>query len=107
MYRGISVGPYVLQSLLMALERWLLEYAKEYARATGCDILVDILHRSESAALSAVVASVATAHPHESVEALLVLLSAPDYIAFESQSCGERASDISNIGNIPSAPKRH
>ena len=28
LYRGTSVGPNVLQSLLMALERWLLEFAE-------------------------------------------------------------------------------
>ena len=82
MYRGISVGPYVLQSLLMALERWLLEYAKESPEQLD-DILVGILHRSESAALTSVIASVASAYPHESGEALLVLLSAPAYIVFD------------------------
>ena len=82
LYRGTSVGPYVLQSLLMALEKWLLEYAEASPEQLDA-ILVDILRRSESAALTAVVASIATAHPHESGEALLVLLSAPDYIVFD------------------------
>ena len=82
LYRGTSVGPYVLQSLLMALEKWLLEFASKHPKQLDV-VLVDILRRSESAALAAVVASVATAHPHASGEALLVLLSAPDYIAFD------------------------
>jgi hypothetical protein len=82
LYRGLSVGPYVLQSLLMALEDWLLDYAKEYPQQVD-SVLVDILRRSESAALAAVVASVATAHPQASGEALLVLLSAPDYVRFD------------------------
>ncbi|MGH9771330.1 MAG: NACHT domain-containing protein [Candidatus Acidiferrales bacterium] len=30
LYRGLSVGPHVLQSILMALENWLLNYAKSY-----------------------------------------------------------------------------
>lgn len=82
LYRGMSVGPYVLQSLLMALEKWLLEFASTYPEQLDA-ILVDILRRNESAALAAVVSSVATAHPHASGEALLVLLSAPDYIGFD------------------------
>jgi len=81
LYRETSVGPDVLQSLLMALERWLLKLADEDPKRLDA-ILVDILRRSESAALAAVVAGVATAHPRASGEALLVLLSAPDYIAF-------------------------
>ncbi|WP_437936888.1 nSTAND1 domain-containing NTPase [Sorangium sp. So ce341] len=73
LYRGTSVGPYVLQSLLMALERWLLELAE--SGGPGLDaILVHILKKSDSAALTAVVASAATAFPHSSGETLLVLL---------------------------------
>jgi hypothetical protein len=75
-YRGITVGPYVLQSLLMAFERWLLEYAKTYPNKLDAT-LTHILRGSDNAALTAVVASVATAYPHASGEALLVLLSSP------------------------------
>ncbi len=89
LYRGTSVGPYVLQSLLMALEKWLLDFAGQYSQQVG--VLVDILRRSDSAALAAVVASVATAYPHASGEAILVLLSAPDYITFDrGRMAGER-----------------
>lgn len=74
LYRGTSVGPYVLQSFLMGLERWLLEFAE--ARPDELDaVLVSILRRSQNAALTAVVASVATAFPHTSGEALLILLT--------------------------------
>ncbi len=83
-YRGVSVSPYVLQSMLMALEMWLLEVAE--ARPGDLDrLLLRILRNSQSASLSAVVASVATAHPRLSGEALLVLLSAPDFIHFDGQ----------------------
>jgi len=82
LYRGTSVGPHVLQSLLMASESWLLEYSKNYPKQLD-SVLVDILRRSESVSLSAVVASVATAHPQLSGEALLVLLSHPDSIGFD------------------------
>lgn len=89
LYRGTSVGPDVLQSMLMALEKWLFEFASKHPEQLDA-ILVDTLHQSESAALSAVVASVATAHPHAPGEALLVLLSAPDYIGFDrSRMVGE------------------
>jgi hypothetical protein len=98
LYRGTSVGPNVLQSLLMALEKWLLELASQNPKQLDA-ILVDILRRTESAALAAVVASVAIAHPHASGEALLVLLSAPDYLALDrGRMAGERqASALSGM----------
>ena len=89
LYRGKTVGPYVLQSLLMAFERWLLDYAKSHPEGLDA-VLLEILQRSDSAALAAVVASVATAHPHWSGEALLVLLSVQDYIEIDrSRMAGE------------------
>jgi len=83
-YRGLSVSPYALQSMLMALEMWLLEVATTQPEQLD-KVLLAILRRSQSAALSAVVASVAIAHPHLAGEALLVLLSAPDYLRFDRE----------------------
>jgi hypothetical protein len=82
LYRGTSVGPYVLQSLLMSLEKWLLELGTSHPKQLD-GVLVYLLRNSDSAALAAVVASVATAYPHAAGEALLVLLSVPEYIAFD------------------------
>lgn len=82
LYRGTSVGPYVLQSLLMALERWLLELAEARPRELDA-ALQHILQRSDSAALTAVAASVATAFPHASGEALLGLLRSPRCILLD------------------------
>lgn len=82
LYRGTSVGPYALQSMLMALEMGLLELAAN-SPAQLDSMLLDILRRTRSSALAAVVASVATAFPRSSAETLLVLLSAPDYIRLD------------------------
>ncbi|MGH7865128.1 MAG: AAA family ATPase, partial [Candidatus Binataceae bacterium] len=90
LYRGMSVGPYPLQSMLMALENWLLDTGKQSPELLD-SILVDILRRSDSAALAAVVASAAIAYPHASGEALLVLLSVRDYIVMDrSRMVGEQ-----------------
>lgn len=94
LYRGLTVGPYVLQSLLMALEKWLLDYAKSHPEGLDA-VLLEILQRSDSAALAGVVASVATAHPHRSGEALLVLLSVQDYIEIDrSRMASEHQAGI-------------
>jgi hypothetical protein len=82
LYRGTSMGPPVLESLLMALESWLLEFGKDKPAELDA-VLVDILRRSDSATLAAVVASVATSYPHSSGEALLALLSARDYVEMD------------------------
>jgi hypothetical protein len=100
LYRGTSVAPYVLQSLLMALEKWLLEVASQYPKQLDA-ILVDILRRGDSAALAAVVASVATAHPHTSGEALLVLLSARDYISFDRDRMAVESEASALSGMLP------
>jgi len=82
LYRGSSVGPYVLISMLMALERLLLDLADE--RPDDLDaLLTKILMSTDSASLAAVVASVATAHSRIAGETLLTLLSARAYIDFD------------------------
>ncbi|MDE0453923.1 MAG: ATP-binding protein [Gammaproteobacteria bacterium] len=82
LYRGSSVGPYVLISMLMALERFLLDVADR--RPDDLDrLLTSILMSTDSASLAAVVASAATAHPRIAGETLLALLSAPAYIKFD------------------------
>ena len=90
LYRGRSVGPSVIQSLLMAFEKGLLAYGKEYPKQLDA-LLVDVLRRSDSAMPAAVVASVATAYSYLCGEALLILLSAPEYIALDrGRMVGER-----------------
>lgn len=96
LYRGTSVGPDVLQSLLMALERWLLESAKAYPDELDA-ILLQILKRSDSAALTAVVASVATAFPHSSGETLLVLLRSPECILLDRNRYANECQAPSSI----------
>lgn len=99
-YRGLSVSPYALQSMLMALEKWLLEVA--IAQPGQLDkVLLAILRRSSSAALSAVVASVATAHPHLAGEALLVLLSAPDYLRFDRERMAQESQTAALTNMLP------
>ena len=84
LYRGTSVGPDVLQCILMALEHWLLEYAEAHPDELD-QTLLNILQRSNSGALTAVVASVATAFPHLAGETLLVLLRSPLCILLDRQ----------------------
>ena len=89
-YRGLSVIPYALQSMLMVLETWLLEVANSVPERFDT-LLVTILRRSQSAALSSVVASGAIAHPHLAGGALLVLLSARDFLLLDRQRMAQES----------------
>jgi len=99
LYRGTSVGPYVLQSLLMALERWLLEFAEDHPDKLD-EVLLSILKRSDSAAVTAVVASVATAHPYASGETLLVLLRSKECILLDRQRLANESQTPSSIAGF-------
>ncbi|MFN0170071.1 MAG: hypothetical protein ACKV22_26920 [Bryobacteraceae bacterium] len=82
LYRGTSVGPCLLQSKLMALERWLFDYATAHPDTLD-RLLLQILAQTESAMISAVVASVATAYPQHSGDTLLSLLSSLEYVRLD------------------------
>jgi hypothetical protein len=82
LYRGTSVGPYLLQSALMALEYWLLELQESVPSAVDA-ILVRLLRDSNSAAVTSVVASVVTSSPNFCPEAGLVLLRSPECIILD------------------------
>jgi hypothetical protein len=101
-YRGMSVGPYALQSLLMAMEHGLLELAE--ARPDEMDaLLLDTLRRSNSAAIAAVVASIATALPHVCGETILVLLGCQPYIQLDSNRLSSESHPPSSMnGMFPS-----
>jgi hypothetical protein len=107
LYRGISVGPCVLQCLLMALERWLLEFAEARTRELDAVLLL-LLKQSDSAALTAVAASVATAFPHASGETLLVLLGSPLCIRLDrNRLAHESQAPSTMLGLMPRLNNRH
>lgn len=107
LYRGTSVGPYVLQSLLMALERWLLEFAEMHPEQLDA-VLLHILQQSDTAALTAVVASVATAFPLASGGTLLVLLRSLMCIQFDLQRMvADYAAPSSRLGSMLGSRAEH
>ena len=82
LHRGRAGGPFVLESALMALERWLLDIG----RSKDADLepwLLDVLRRSNNAMLTSVVASVCVAYPEKAGLAGLALLSNREVIQFD------------------------
>lgn len=101
LYRGTTVGPHVLRCLLMALERWLLEIGEARPKALDA-ILMQLMRQSNSAAITAVVASAATAFPHASGETLLVLLKSPLCILLDrGRLANESQAHSRNLGLLP------
>ena len=91
MYRGTSVGPYLVQSALMALESWLLTLAEK----EGVDLdgwLLYILRESNNVMATAVVASVCNANISKCENASLTLLSSRHII---QQDLARSVSDLS------------
>ncbi len=82
MYRGMTVGPCILQSALMALEAWLLNSATKKGECLETQLL-DILRKSNNVMATSVVASVCVAFPVESGRAGLALLSNRDIVELD------------------------
>jgi len=82
MHRGLSVGPYALQSALMALENWLLKIAKiEGAKIE--DWLLRILIDSNNVMATGVIASICIAYPSETSRVGVALLSCRELIQYD------------------------
>ncbi|WP_454973442.1 AVAST type 4 anti-phage nuclease Avs4 [Capnocytophaga gingivalis] len=85
MYRG-SMGnsPNLLQSLHMALEKFLLQSAETFEPSIVENILLRILISSKSASLTSVVCSVVLANPNKFYEVALVLFNTIELFHFDS-----------------------
>ena len=100
LYRGMSVGPYALQSALMALESWLLRVAE----MENIDLekwLLYILRKSNNVMATSVVASVCVAYPARSGKAGLALLSSRELIQCDrSRLAGESSVGVALLGGL-------
>lgn len=87
MYRGTGspVSPYLLQSIHMALEKYLLEAAmpSKGKALEGC--LLYLLNNSNSASITSVVGSVVLANPENLFNIAQVLFQTKEFFAFDSQ----------------------
>ena len=85
MYRGTSspVSPYLLQSIHMALEKYLLEIAKDTDVDTVETWLIYLIRKSDSASITAVVASVVLAYPAKFFNVAKILFSSSHLILFD------------------------
>jgi len=99
-YRGLSVTNYALESLLMSLEKFLLETAK---RKTGVSrenlkfIFDYVLKNSNNVAPLAVLTSVAIAYPGRVEEAMLPLLSVKEFYEWDLSRALQESSVLASM----------
>lgn len=83
-YRGMGkVSPYLLQSILMAFEKWLLKRAQSNDRKTIEYVFNYVLHHSNSVCMISILASVSLAYPFVVGECMFPLFSSVDLIRWD------------------------
>jgi hypothetical protein len=99
LYRG-GGGPDVVQSIHMALEKWLLELAEEDDGKIIEAICKILLKKSVSASITAVVASVILAHPNKTYNLAAVLFKVPQLFIYDTRRyvADQTVRDLYSIG---------
>lgn len=87
MYRGTGspASPNLLQSIHMALEKFLLEMAENVEGKVLVSWLNYLLECSNSASISSVVTSVVLAHPEKTFDTAKILFSTREFITHDTQ----------------------
>lgn len=85
MYRGMEVSPYTLQSVHMALEKYLLNLSKEGKYEQCQHLLRKLLFECHSSSVTAVVASIVLAYPKKYWKEALILFRTVEFIETDNQ----------------------
>jgi len=104
LYRGMMSGPPVLGCALMSLEQWLLSEAKQGKDIR--EIVRKILDSSSSAAIVAVIASVALAYPAAVGDEILPLLGVREFYQWDFERSHQEHAVVSDMGSILGLPAR-
>lgn len=83
-YRGTQVSTHLLESMHMALEKWLLDYAKFGAAEQLENLCYYLIKNSRSASITAVVASVVMAHPSKLFNIAKILFRTKEFFFYDT-----------------------
>tara|TARA_R110000850_G_scaffold155120_8_gene279134 strand:+ start:23203 stop:27915 length:4713 start_codon:yes stop_codon:yes gene_type:complete len=83
-YRGTQVNPDILESMNMALEKFLVERGKNTPNERLEKVLLSILSRSNSAILTSIVVSVVTALPDKTFNVAKVLFQTKELFRYDT-----------------------
>ena len=84
MYRGTQVSTSLLESMHMALEKWLLENAKSMSKENLESWCLYLLRNSISASITAVVTSVVLAQPSKLFNIAKILFKTKDFFLYDT-----------------------
>lgn len=84
LYRGTQVAPHLLESIHMALERWLLEVAKSAESKITESWCMYLLKNSRSASITAIVASIVLAEPSKLFNVAKLLFCTKDLFFYDT-----------------------
>lgn len=97
LYRGtMTVGPYWLQSLLMATEQALLELASSNPEHLDAWLLW-LLSKTNCAAVAGVVASVAIANPRAAPKSILTLITCREYVMLDRMRMAKESRSLTAV----------
>ena len=99
-YRGLSVTNYLLESLLMSLEKYLLELAEcqtEVSKKNLKYLFNYLLKSSNSVAITSVLSSIAIAYPEEVEEEILPLLSVKEFYDWDLNRSMQEISSLAPL----------
>lgn len=82
-HRGSSVAPNLLESVLMALERWMLEYVKEISDDEAISLCLYLLRKSNNVAITSLVLSIVMAYPEKLFDISCVLLHTKEIFFYD------------------------
>lgn len=97
-YRGLSVTHYALESILMSLEKFIIETARlksETSRENTQFIFNYLLKNSNNVAISGLLTSVAIAYPEEVGKEMLPLLTVKEFYHWDSSRSLQEHSALS------------
>jgi Cdc6-like AAA superfamily ATPase len=106
LYRGTQASPTLLESLHMALERWLLDEAKAGSTETIAPVCFYLLQNSRSASITAVVVSAVISQPSKLYEVAKHLFRTKEIFAFD-QARAQLESSTKSHFSIAHDPDRH
>lgn len=99
MYRGTQVSTYLLESIHMALEKWLLENPKSASKEileSWCKYLVE---NSKSASITAVVTSVVLAKPSKLFNIAKILFQTKEFFLYDTSRMILETSALAPLGS--------
>lgn len=100
LYRGSDVNSHILESIHMALEKFLLERGVNTPNETLNNVLQLLLSKSSSASLTAIVTSVVNALPEKTFDTAKILFRSRKLFRYDMARCFREQSHKSTITSL-------